>query len=209
VPGIHDMIRGNKAQNMISAQEKINRGKEAREILKNYKLAKAGNDLPKIEELKAKFESKDFQDNYFRYFGYSFLNDTNSLIPNVPLSFYSFHLMVGLGFYFILFFLFGIYYSMKDVISTKRRYLRLAIFTLPLPWIAAMAGWIVAEVGRQPWVIQDYLPTVAAISHIEASSVQITFFLFAIIFTALLIAEIGIMRKQIKSGPKEGGHNHA
>jgi cytochrome d ubiquinol oxidase subunit I len=69
-----------------------------------------------------------------------------------------------------------------------------------------MSGWIVAEVGRQPWTIQDLLPTVAAVSNIDASAVQITFWLFAIIFTALLIAEIKIMLKQIKIGPKEGGH---
>ena len=64
---------------------------------------------------------------------------------------------------------------------------------------------MVAEVGRQPWVIQDLLPTVAAVSMIDATSVQITFGLFVVIFTALLIAEIMIMKKQIKSGPKVEG----
>ena len=56
---------------------------------------------------------------------------------------------------------------------------------------------MVAEVGRQPWTIQDYLPTIASVSHIETTSVQITFWLFAAIFTTLLIAEIRIMTKQI------------
>jgi len=79
----------------------------------------------------------------------------------------------------------------------------IALLTIPLPFIAGQAGWIVAEVGRQPWVIQDYLPTVAAVSQIDASSVQITFWLFAIVFTALLIAELSIMTKQVKIGPKE------
>jgi len=63
----------------------------------------------------------------------------------------------------------------------------------------------VAEVGRQPWVIQDLMPTMAAVSHLESSSVMITFMLFAILFTALLIAEIKILSRQIKIGPKEGG----
>jgi cytochrome d ubiquinol oxidase subunit I len=64
-----------------------------------------------------------------------------------------------------------------------------------------MIGWVVAEVGRQPWVIQDLLPTVAAISQVKISSVQLSFWLFAAIFTGLLIAEIKIMTTQIKKGP--------
>ena len=79
----------------------------------------------------------------------------------------------------------------------------IVVLSIPLPYIASQAGWILAEVGRQPWVIQDYLPTVAAVSQISASSVQITFWLFAILFTVLLIAEIKIMIKQIKLGPKD------
>ena len=87
----------------------------------------------------------------------------------------------------------------------KKWLLRLSIISIPLAYIATMAGWIVSEAGRQPWVIQDILPTIAAVSRIDASAVQITFILFAIIFTALLIAEIRIMTKQIKLGPKKGG----
>jgi cytochrome d ubiquinol oxidase subunit I len=77
---------------------------------------------------------------------------------------------------------------------------------LPLGFLASHLGWILAEVGRQPWAIQDLLPTSVATSHLETSTVQITFFLFAILFTVLLIAEIKIMLKQIKLGPK-GGDN--
>ena len=61
-------------------------------------------------------------------------------------------------------------------------------------------GWIVAEAGRQPWVIQDLLPAIAAVSQLKASSVQVTFWLFAVFFTALLIAEISIIVKQIRKG---------
>ena len=68
---------------------------------------------------------------------------------------------------------------------------------------ASQAGWIVAEVGRQPWAIQDLLPVNAAISRLETGSVQTTFFIFLIMFTVLLIAEIGIMLKAIKKGPEE------
>jgi cytochrome d ubiquinol oxidase subunit I len=94
----------------------------------------------------------------------------------------------------------------KGTIENNRKFLWLLFFSLPLPYIAGQAGWVLAEVGRQPWVVQDYLPTVAAVSHINASAVQITFWLFAVVFTALMIAEISIMIKQIKIGPKpEGG----
>jgi len=80
-----------------------------------------------------------------------------------------------------------------------------AICMIPLAYLATQMGWIVAEVGRQPWVIQDLMPTRAAVSQINTSAVQLTFVLFAITFTILLIAEIRIMVKQIHKGPKEGG----
>ena len=64
------------------------------------------------------------------------------------------------------------------------------------------AGWVVAEVGRQPWAIQDMLPVGAAISKLQTGSVQLTFFIFLLLFTVLLFAEIGIMLKAIKKGPE-------
>ena len=81
----------------------------------------------------------------------------------------------------------------------------MSIWSIPLVYLTSQAGWVVAEMGRQPWVIQDLLPTVAAVSMIDSTSVQITFWLFAAIFTTLLIAEIMIMIRQIKLGPKNGG----
>ena len=153
--------------------------------------------------------SPDFQENYFKYFGYGYISDPNMLIPNVALSFYSFHIMVGLGFYFILFFILAFWFAVKGTLDRHRGFLRLAIWTIPLAYIASQAGWVVAEVGRQPWVIQDLMPTVAAVTKISSSAVMVTFWLFAAIFTILLIAEIKIMLRQIKIGPKineEGGH---
>ena len=69
--------------------------------------------------------------------------------------------------------------------------------SVPFMWICSEAGWAVAEVGRQPWTVQDLLPTQAAISDIPASSVIVTFWLFAAVFTLLLIAEVSIMCRQI------------
>ena len=77
------------------------------------------------------------------------------------------------------------------------------MWSIPLAYIASQAGWIVAEMGRQPWTIQDLLPVNAAVSKLETGSVQTTFFIFLIMFTVLLIAEIGIMVKAIRKGPDE------
>lgn len=76
------------------------------------------------------------------------------------------------------------------------------LWTIPLAYIGSQAGWVVAEVGRQPWAIQDMLPVGAAISKLQTGSVQLTFFIFLLLFTVLLFAEIGIMLKAIKKGPE-------
>ncbi len=207
VPGVNDIINGGYEykdldgtnQLALSAQEKIEKGKMSIAALREYKNAKEKNDEIVMAE-----QLSTFKEN-FQYFGYGFLNDPKSIIPNVPLTFYSFRIMVGLGFYFIIFFVALLLIMFRNV-EPKKWLLRLAIFTIPLAYLASMSGWIVAEVGRQPWTIQDLLPTVAAVSQIDASAVQITFWLFMAIFTALLIAEIKIMTKQINIGPKEGGH---
>jgi cytochrome bd ubiquinol oxidase subunit I len=207
VAGVNDLIDGNSTQNIMPAQEKIDRGKIARNTLAKYKSEKKKGNTAVADSLKLVLNSSDFQQNYFRFFGYGFLNDTNSLIPNIPLSFYSFHIMVLIGGFLIILFIVLIWLSFKKKLDSKRWLLYILLFSLPLPYIAGQAGWILAEVGRQPWVIQDYLPTVAAVSQIDASAVQITFWIFALVFTSLMIAEISIMVKQIKIGPKTEGGN--
>jgi cytochrome d ubiquinol oxidase subunit I len=208
VPGVKDIVEGYDYTNKngvtvkdISAEEKIKRGKIAINALADFRKAKeAGN------EAKAKEHRITLEEN-FQYFGYGYLNDPASIIPNVPLTFYSFHIMVALGFLFIALFAIALFFIYKNNLEKQKWFLWAALFSIPLAYIASQTGWIVAEVGRQPWVIQDILPTVAAVSQIDASSVQITFWLFAAIFTALLIAEIKILIRQIKIGPKdqEGG----
>jgi cytochrome d ubiquinol oxidase subunit I len=211
VPGVKDLAEGNAQYGIISATEKIERGKIAINTLREYKEAKKANDSLKVKVLAAKFdektiEGKAFLNDYFKYFGYGYLNNPNDIIPNVPITFYSFHIMVALGFIFILFFVLIIYSVFKPDFENKKWLLYIAIVMIPLAYIASQAGWIVAEMGRQPWVIQDLMPTVAAASQIDSNSVITTFFLFALIFTALLIAEIKILTRQIKIGPNDGGH---
>jgi cytochrome d ubiquinol oxidase subunit I len=198
VPGIQDLVHGNDAQGIISYYDRIKMGKLAIAALKEFQLAKkAKNDS------KAAAALKTFETNY-KYFGYGYYNDPHKLIPNVPLTFYSFHTMVGLGFWFMLLFLLALIYATKNKLLQKRWLLYAALWTIPLAYLAQEAGWMVAEFGRQPWVVQDYMPTLTAVSNIDHTSVMITFFLFAVVFTVLLIAEVKIMLNQIKQ-LKDGG----
>ena len=207
VPGVKDVIEGgyvyrdgNGNERVApSVEQKMAKGKIAIGALAEYKKAAEAGDSS------AMAYHKKLLDENFEYFGYGYLNDPKSVIPNIPLTFYSFHVMVALGFLFIIFFIVMLYLVLFRQFKVKRWLLYLSIVMIPLAFLAGQAGWIVTEVGRQPWVIQDVLPTVAAISRIDTSAVQITFFLFLVIFTALLIAELRIMFKQIKIGPKEGG----
>lgn len=198
VPGINDLVKGNPEQGIVSAEEKIRMGKLAIEALAGYTANKGKNDSLAQAHLKV------FRENY-KYFGYGYLNDPNSIIPNVPLTFYSFRIMVMLGFLFVLIFVLAFWFTWKNNIEKRRFWLRVFLFTFPLGFLASQMGWVVAELGRQPWAIQDLLPTMMATSNIDASSVMLTFWLFAALFTILLIAEIKIMVAAIKHGPKDGG----
>lgn len=125
------------------------------------------------------------------------------MVPHVGLLFWSFRVMVGLGMYFILFFLVILVLVWKKQLAKLNWLHWIALWSIPLAYIASQAGWIVAEMGRQPWTIQDMLPVNAAVSKLETGSVQTTFFIFLVMFTVLLIAEIGIMVKAIRKGPDE------
>ncbi len=202
VPGVNDLVDGNYERHIMPVQEKIERGKVARQALADLKDARDKKDTALVAAINTKFQSEDFRNNYFRYFGYGFLSHPNDVIPNVPLSFYSFHVMVILGFFFLLLMALFLYNALKDKLEKRIYLLRLAVLSVPLAYLASQAGWIVAEMGRQPWVIQDLLPTMAAVSHISTTSVQVTFWMFAVLFTALLIAELSIIFRQIKIGSK-------
>ena len=110
--------------------------------------------------------------------------------------------MVGVGCLLILFFALSLFLVYKKEIAQYRWFLISAIIMIPLAYIASESGWIVAEIGRQPWTIQDLLPVSAAISDIEAGSVATTFFIFLALFTTMLAVEISILMKQIKKGPE-------
>ena len=143
---------------------------------------------------------RSFQENV-EYFGYGYIKDVNELVPSVPLNFYSFRIMVVLGFYFVLFFIVVIYLGYKEKLHKMKWMHWIGVLTIPLAYIAGQAGWIVAEVGRQPWAIQDLLPVTVAVSKLDVSSVKLTFFIFAFLFTMMLIAAVGISIREIRKGP--------
>jgi cytochrome d ubiquinol oxidase subunit I len=206
VAGVNDFKNGNPGQGILSIPEKMERGKVARQTLADFSNAKSSGNQVKADSIKSIFSDKAFLDNNFKYFGYGFSDKVDYYIPNVPLTFYSFHIMVILGFGFMVFFALLLFFTARGELQNRRFWLKLAPWIIPLAYIASQAGWIVAELGRQPWTIQDLLPTVAAVSKLDTGTVMVTFFLFAITFTVLAIAEVSIMLKAIKHGPKnEGG----
>lgn len=207
VPGINDLVYGNEERGILSAAEKMERGRVAVDELGRYRAAREAGDTAAIAETASKFdrstpEGEAFLRNHFAYFGYGYLDRPEQIVPNVPLLFYSFRVMVGAGCFFIL--LLGLVWwlNRRDRLADKRWLLWVAVWTVPLAYLASQAGWIVAEVGRQPWAIQDLMPVGVAASKIPSGSVAVTFFLFLALFTALLIAELSILFRQIKIGPK-------
>ena len=200
VPGINNLLEGGyqtpEGTIALSAQEKIERGQKAIAALDAFRKAqKEGNK-------EAASVARRTLDENVAYFGYGYIKDVNQLVPNVPLNFYAFRVMVILGGYFILFFIVVLFFIYKKDLSKMRWMHWVALLTIPLAYIAGQAGWVVAECGRQPWAIRDLLPTSAAISKLDVGSVQTTFFIFLFLFTVMLIAEIGIMIRAIKKGPE-------
>jgi len=198
VPGIEDILNGYTDHNGISypsADEKIAKGKLALEAFKEYRTWKDTDPAKAAEARKVLDENVD-------YFGYGYIDSPEELVPNVPLVYWSFRLMVGLGCFLLALMVFVLWAEWKGKLTSMRWLQWVALWSIPLVYLAGQAGWIVAEVGRQPWVIQGLLPTKAAVSSVSVGAVQTTFFLFVAIFTLFLAIEIRIMLKAIKEGPK-------
>ena len=204
VPGINDIIEGGyeftdrEGNTYIepSFVEKKAMGTAAVTALADYQAAKEAGDTYAMSQAEAVLEQN------FDYFGYHYIEEPEDLVPNVPLVFYAFHIMVALGMFFILLFVLYIIFEWKSLtVSDKHKWLLwLGIISVPLVYICSQSGWIVAEVGRQPWTIQNLLPVNAAVSGVEPGNVLTTLIIFAVLFTAMLVVEISIMLKQIKKG---------
>ena len=200
VPGINDIIKGGYTMpdgtTAVPLKEKMERGRLAIAALSGYREAKEAED-----ETAAAAHRKTLDEN-MKYFGYGYISEAEQIVPFIPVCFWAFRVMVGLGTLFLLFFAVSTFLSYKKDI-TQMRWLHLAgMALLPLGYLASEAGWVVAEFGRQPWTIQDMLPTWVAVSDVSAGSVMLTFFIFLALFTLLLAVEISIMCKAVKKGPE-------
>jgi cytochrome d ubiquinol oxidase subunit I len=199
VPGVLDIMEGytsHEGRTYAPLQQRIENGRVAMDALSDYKKVKK-EDKAAADNLKKVFEAN------YADFGYGSFSSPNEAIPNVPLVFYSFRIMVGAGFLFLLLFILSWWYAKKRQFNKFKFIPYLALVCIPLAYIASQCGWIVAEVGRQPWVVQDLMTTSMAVTDVAATWVQVTFWLFAALFTVLLVAELKILCTQIKQGPEE------
>lgn len=128
----------------------------------------------------------------------------DAIPPVVPL-FWSFRIMVALGLAFIALFAIAFWASAKNTFEQKRWLLRWALWFIPMPWVATQVGWIVAEVGRQPWTVHGVLPTHLSVSSVTANEVMLSLAGFITFYTLLLIAELYLMFKYARLGPSSLG----
>lgn len=200
VPGINDIIRGEsydregRPVSTVSYVDRIALGRKSHEALRAYDSAMVAGDSAAMTAASAALME------HYPYFGYGYLDSPSEAVPPVAVTFYSFHIMVlggGLLFLILIITLWSAY--RRPALWSNRLWQWVAILSIPLVWIVSEAGWVTAEVGRQPWIIQNLMPVRAAISEIQSASVILTFWIFAAVFTALLAAEMTIMYKQIKN----------
>ena len=122
-------------------------------------------------------------------------------IPHVPVVFWTFRIMVLAGFIMLVIFAAAVYYGAKGQIEQKRWLLKLALWSIPLPWIAAELGWITAEMGRQPWAIAEILPTGLASSSHTVGDLFFSLAGFVLFYSALAVVEVWLMITNIRKGP--------
>jgi len=203
IPGIEDLEK--------RAEERVRNGLKAYEALQRIRDAGSSAAIPP--------DAKDTFEQYGADMGYALLlkryvDDPREAtdaqirqaawdtVPPVAPLYWTFRIMVGLGMFFIL--LTGTFF----VLSAMRRLdrwqwlLKVAVWSIPLPFLAAECGWIVAELGRQPWVIEGVLPTAVAVSNHGAGSVLLTLLLFVAIYTVLIVVEWKLLFKTIRKGPE-------
>ncbi len=201
IPGIKELV--------AEAEVRIKMGLEEYKVLKRVR-NKTSVDLE---------ADKQFLESNFHNLGYALLlkkyrsdieNTTEEEIKKAALDtepkvfplFYAFRVMVGLGMFFIILFAVSFYQMNIKRNFDKKWLLKVCFYSLPLPWIAAEFGWIVAEYGRQPWVIEGILPTNLAVSSVAAGSVLASLIGFIVLYSTLLVVDLYLMAKYIKMGPK-------
>ncbi len=208
IPGIKELIE--------NSEIRIKNGISQYLVLKNLR-----NKTSKNPEADKVYLSENFQDIGYALLLKKYRDDIENAsddeikkaafdtAPHVTPLFWAFRIMVGLGMFFIILFATAFYQMNIKRNFGKNWLLRVCFYSLPLPWIAAEFGWIVAEYGRQPWVIEGILPTFLGISSVSHTQVLSSLIGFIVLYSSLLVVDIYLMGKYIKMGPsKILGGNH-
>jgi cytochrome bd ubiquinol oxidase subunit I len=188
------------------ARERIVNGMHAYELLIQLK---AGQDTPQI---RAAFEAvkkdlgyglllKKYTDNVIDASPTQIDQAAKDTTPKVAPIFWSFRIMVACGFVMLIIFAYAFWLSTKHKMQNPRWFLRVALWSLPLPWIACETGWFVAEYGRQPWSIAEILPTRLAASTLTSTQVWTSLIGIILFYTVLLVIEMYLMIRFSKQGP--------
>ena len=197
VPGINDIINGytDNDDNIIpSVADKMEMGRTAINALAQYRTLKDTDPV-------AAAAAREVMEANVQYMGYGYLESPEDVIPPVGIVYWSFRLMVGFGMLIALVLVLVLWFNYKDKLTKMNWLLILSMLCLPFVYVCEEAGWIVAEVGRQPWTIQGLLPVNVAISNTSVGEVMTTFFVFLGVFALFLAIEIRIMINAIKKGP--------
>lgn len=198
VPGINDILDGYVAPDGtvgLSAETKRERGRIALDAFRAYRENRESD--PEAAEAARKVLEENVE-----YFGYGYIKDRSELVPPVWLVYWPFRIMVGLGSFLLLLMAVVLWAEWRGKIEKLTWLQWTALLSIPLVYLAGQAGWVVAEVGRQPWAIQDLLPVSAAVSSLSVGAVRTTFFIFVAVFTMFLLIELRILVKAIRKGPE-------
>jgi cytochrome d ubiquinol oxidase subunit I len=208
VTGIKDLI--------VEHEQRIRNGMYAYELLQRLRNGE------ETDELKAEFDRvkvdlgfglllKKYTDNVVDATEEQIKMAARDTIPSVAPMFWAFRLMVACGFWMLLVFALAFYYTARRTAFNKPWLLRMALFTLPAPWIASEMGWFVAEFGRQPWAIGEILPTYVAPSVLSQADLIGSLIGFIGLYTLLAIVEMYLMIRFSRIGPSSlhtGRYHH-
>ncbi len=198
VPGINDILKGytdNDGNVVPSVQQKMAMGRTALDALAKYR------ELKDSDPVSAAAARKILDENV-QYMGYGHLSKPEDVVPPVGVVFWAFRFMIGIGMLLALVMLLSVWFAWKEKIGGMKWLLWLTIICIPLVYICGQSGWVVAEVGRQPWTIQGLLPVNVAISSLSVGAVKTTFFIFLAVFALFLAIEIRILIGAIRKGPE-------
>ncbi|KQQ53891.1 cytochrome d terminal oxidase subunit 1 [Pseudomonas sp. Leaf127] len=202
MPGIKELV--------VSAEARIRRGILAYDALENIRAE--GSTTTIAPALKEAFEANGNELGYALLLK-RYVDDPRQAteaqiakaawdtVPQVAPLFWSFRVMVALGMFFIVLTATFFWLSARHRLDQHRWLLKLAVCAIPLPWVAIEAGWLVAEYGRQPWVIEGVLPTAVAVSNLGVKTLLLTIAGFVAIYSVLLVIELKLMIKAIQHGP--------